>query len=135
MTAGRPAAPAPGAATAAARAAVESFARLHAAGDATGCAGLLTPGAVMQSTLAEGTADGRDEVERMLAAGLAGWTERRETVTAMLADAASGGIESVVEGSTAAGRAVSVAVVTALGLEGDRIASIRVYADTTPFSA
>ncbi len=122
------------AAPAAARAAVESFARLHAAGDATGCAALLAPAAVMRSTLAEGTAEGRDAVERMLAAGLAGWSERRETVTAVVADAASGGIESVVEGSTAAGRAVTVAVVTALGLEGDSIASIRVYADTTPFS-
>ena len=119
----------------AARATVELFAARHAAGDAAGCAALLTPGAVMRSTLADGTAEGRDAVERMLAAGLAGWAERRETVAAVLADDVSGGIESSVEGTTAAGRAVAVGVVTVLALEGDSIAAIRVYADTTPFSA
>lgn len=119
----------------AARATVEQFARRHAAGDLAGCAALLTPGAVMRSTLGDATAEGRDAVERLLGAGLAGWTERHETVTSVLADEVAGGIESIVEGTTAAGRAIAVAAVTVLALEGGSIASIRVYADTTPFSA
>lgn len=115
------------------RAAVERFARLHAAGDAAGCAALVTEGAVMRSTLVAGVAEGRAAVEQMLAAGLARWAERDETVVAVLVDGGSAAIQSTVTGRTADGTEAELGVAVAIGLDGDRIASLRVYADTTPF--
>lgn len=122
-------------ATAANRALVERFAALHAAGDTAGIAGLLAPGVVMRSTLAATPAEGAAAVEQLLAAGIGLWAERRETTVSAIADSASGGVESAVEGTTAAGHEARVRAVTALGLEDGRIASLRVYCDTTPFTA
>jgi ketosteroid isomerase-like protein len=122
-----------GSASKAARATVEQFARLHAAGDAAGCAALVTDGAVMRSTLVDGVAEGRDAIQRLLEAGLARWAERTETVVAVLVDGDSAGIETTVAGRTTAGTDAELGVALALGLDGDRIASLRLYADTTPF--
>jgi ketosteroid isomerase-like protein len=115
------------------RTTVEEFARLHAAGDAAGCAALVTDGAVMRSTLVDGVAEGRDAIQRLLEAGLARWAERSETVVAVVVGGDSAGIETTVAGRTTAGTDAELGVVVALGLEGDRIATLRLYADTTPF--
>lgn len=114
---------------------VERFAALHAAGDTAGIGALLAPNAVMQTTLSALDATGAREVEELLATTLQLWGDRHETVVAVLADAESGGVESTVRGTTAAGALTEVGVVTALGLADGQIASIRVYCDTTPFRA
>lgn len=117
------------------RAVAERFAQCHATGDIAGCTALLAPAATGRSTLAAGPAEGRDAVAAQIAAGLARWSDRHETVVAVIADASSGGIETAVTGTTATGASATVGTVTALGIEDGLIASIRVYCDTTPFTA
>lgn len=116
---------------------VERFAVLHADGDLAGCAALLARDARGQSTLVAGNVpvDGADAAAALLEGAGALWARSQETVTAIGAGPDAGWIETRVEGTTAAGAAATLEAVTVLGVDGEgRIASVRVYADTTAFA-